>query len=99
MSSNAGVTTERPTGSPLPQLALGPTSGPSGRLTGLGPATAARESARLSRRLFPDGEPPLPDSLYERYDRMNLRYAVGVLMDHRDLTRRLAAEAAAPLAG
>jgi hypothetical protein len=26
-------------------------------------------------------------------ERMDLRYAVGVLMDHRDLVRRLAAEA------
>jgi hypothetical protein len=55
-------------------------------------ATAARQSARVSRVLYPDGEPTLPDSLQERYDRMNLRYALGVLMGNRDLTRRLSAE-------
>jgi hypothetical protein len=44
--------------------------------------------------LFPDGPPgDLPDTLQERYDRMNLRYAVGVLMTNRDLARRLAAAA------
>lgn len=54
---------------------------------------STREAARLGRVLFPDGEPELLDSLHERYDRMDLRYAVGVLMDNRDLARRLAAEA------
>jgi hypothetical protein len=49
--------------------------------------------------LFPDGEPALPDTLQERYDRMDLRFAIGVLMDNRDLARRLAAEAGVPVAG
>jgi hypothetical protein len=43
--------------------------------------------------LFPDGEPTLPDTLQEHYDRMDLRFAIGVLMGNRDVIRRLAAEA------
>jgi hypothetical protein len=53
----------------------------------------------LSRVLFPDGEPALADSLQERYDRMDLRHAIGVLMGNRDLTRRLAAETGVPVTG
>jgi hypothetical protein len=59
----------------------------------------AREGARLSRVLFPDGEPPLADALQERYDRMDLRHAIGVLMGNRDLARRLAAAAGTPATG
>ena len=61
------------------------------------PAGPERNSARLSRVLFPDGEPTLADTLQEHYDRMNLRHAIGVLMGNRDLARRLAAEAGVPL--
>ena len=50
----------------------------------------------MSRVLFPEGEPTLADSLQERYDRMDLRFAIAVLMGNRDLSRRLAAEAGAP---
>ena len=63
------------------------------------PAEAARDGARLRRVLFPDGEPPLADSLQEHYDRMDLRFAIGVLMGNRDLVRRLAAEAGVPANG
>jgi hypothetical protein len=63
------------------------------------PGGPAREGARLSRVLFPDGEPSLADSLQERYDRMDLRHAIGVLMGNRDLTRRLAAEAGPSVTG
>jgi hypothetical protein len=49
--------------------------------------------------LFSDGEPALPHSLRERYDRMDLRYAVGVLMDNRDLARRLTADTGLPATG
>ena len=49
----------------------------------------------MSRALFPAGEPPLPDTMPVRGERMDVRYAVGVLMDNRDLLRRLAAEAGA----
>jgi hypothetical protein len=69
------------------------------RLVSLEGATAAgptREATRLSRVLFPDGEPTLADALQERYDRMDLRFAIGVLMGNRDLTRRLAAETGRP---
>jgi hypothetical protein len=59
----------------------------------MGPAPHA---ARLGRVLFPEGEPHLADFLQERYDRMDLRHAVGVLMGNRDLARRLATEAGLP---
>jgi hypothetical protein len=58
----------------------------------------ARQRRRMDRVLFPHGAPAdLPDTLQERYDRMNLLYAVGVLMTNRDITRRAAAEAGVPL--
>ena len=60
------------------------------------PATALAE---LSRVLFPDGEPALPDGLQERYDHIDLRFAVGVLVGSRDPARRLAAEAGRPVSG
>jgi hypothetical protein len=63
------------------------------------PTGPARDSVRLSRVLFPDGEPTLPDTLQERYDRMDLRFAIAVLMGNRDLARRLAAETAVPMTG
>ena len=63
------------------------------------PASATRQAARLSRVLFPDGEPTLADSLQERYDRLDLRFAIGVLMGNRDLIRRLAAETGVPASG
>jgi hypothetical protein len=48
--------------------------------------------------LFPDGRrDDLPPSLQQRYDRLDMAYAIGVLMTNRDLTRRLAAEAGARL--
>lgn len=53
----------------------------------------------MSHVLFPDGEPPLDDSWQERYDRMDLRFAIGVLMGNRDLARRLAAETGVPSSG
>jgi hypothetical protein len=73
-----------------------PTGSPRDRRTAPArPSRPAREGARLSRYLFPDGEPSLPDTFGQRYDRMSLRYAVGVLMEHRDVVRRLAAESGA----
>jgi hypothetical protein len=53
----------------------------------------------MSHVLFPDGEPPVDDSQQERYDRMDLRFAIGVLMGNRDLARRLAAEAGVAASG
>ncbi len=64
-----------------------------------GSLAGSTESARLSRVLFPDGEPTLADSLQEHYDRLDLRFAIGVLMGNRDLVRRLAAEAGVPVTG
>ena len=43
------------------------------------------ERPRLSRVLFPTAN-LLADALQERYDRMDLRFAIGVLMGNRDLT-------------
>jgi hypothetical protein len=56
-------------------------------------AATGQTVGALSRALFPTGEPPLPGAMPVNGERMDLRYAVGVLMDHRDLIRRLAAEA------
>jgi hypothetical protein len=47
----------------------------------------------MGRALFPAGEPPLPETVHVNGERMDQRYAVGVLTSHRDLVRRLAAEA------
>ena len=56
-------------------------------------STPAALRARLDAVLFPDGPPDLRNTIQDHYDRMDLRYAIGVLMDNRDLVRRLAAEA------
>jgi hypothetical protein len=63
------------------------------------PAGPVREAARLRHVLFPDGEPTLADSLQERDDRMDLRFAIGVLMRSRYLARRLTAEAGVSVTG
>jgi hypothetical protein len=78
-----------------------PPSRRTGRRAGHPDATSepARAGARLSRVLFPDGEPTLPATLQDTYDRMDLRYAIGVLMGNRDIARRLAAESGAPMTG
>ena len=47
----------------------------------------------MTRLLFPDGVPPLPDAMRANGERMHMAYVVGVLMGNRDLQRRLAAEA------
>ena len=63
----------------------------------LSPAASRHRGRRrrsVSGVLFPDGEPPgLPDTLAAGGERMSLAWAVSVLMDHRDLARRMAAEA------
>ena len=51
--------------------------------------------AELLRRFTP----PLADTLQEYYDRMDLPWAIAVLMGNRDLTRRLTAEAGVPATG
>jgi hypothetical protein len=65
-----------------------------------GPVTAAREveatpTASLTRLLFPDRAPDLPDAMHVNGEPMDLAYVVGVLLANRDLERRLAAENAA----
>jgi uncharacterized protein DUF222/HNH endonuclease len=66
------------------------------------PMTAAgtSQSASITRLLFPDLEqiPDLPDAMHVNGERMDLAYVVGVLMTHRDLERRLAAENAGSIA-
>ena len=49
---------------------------------------AARESNRLDRLLFPDGAPDRPAPAEVRNDRLDMAYAIGVLMGNRDLVRR-----------
>ena len=63
------------------------------------PAGPVGDPTRLSRTLFPEGEPTLAESLQEGYDRLDLRFALGVLLDNRDLARRLAAEAGVSVTG
>ena len=112
LASDASIA--RPSARPLPRATRsprGPSRGrpdgrPSTRRTsrrlrsdGCAGAVPARPSTRLDRVLFPDREPVLADSLQERYHRMDLRYAISVLMGNRDLIRRLAAEAGVPMTG
>ncbi|WP_233517427.1 HNH endonuclease signature motif containing protein [Geodermatophilus marinus] len=63
------------------------------------PTSPARVSRRIDRALFPDGAPDLPATLQDHHDPLDLRYAIGVLMTHRDLTRRLAVETGTPMPG
>ena len=62
------------------------------RRTGHG-RTAPRACADVPRVLFPGGEPPaLPETLASGGERMDMAWAVSVLMDNRDVARRLAAD-------
>jgi hypothetical protein len=59
---------------------------------------AALTCADVARVLFPAGEPAaLPETLESGGERMNVAWAVGVLMDNRDVARRLAADPALAL--
>jgi hypothetical protein len=53
---------------------------------------AAEMPASITRLLFPDRQPDLPDEVYVNGEPMDLAYVVGVLLANRDLERRLAAE-------
>ena len=55
-------------------------------------AEPARTSASITRLLFPDRQPDLPDEVHVNGEPMDLAYVVGVLLANRDLERRLAAE-------
>lgn len=56
------------------------------------PLSASAESDRLDRILFPDGAPPRPESREAHYDRMDMAWAISVLMGNRDVVRRREAE-------
>jgi hypothetical protein len=64
-----------------------------GRVAALSPATSPDPATAMTRVLFPDRPPSLPDAMHVNGERMDMRYVVGVLMGNRDLERRLAAEA------
>ncbi|HET6393324.1 MAG TPA: DUF222 domain-containing protein [Blastococcus sp.] len=50
--------------------------------------SVARETSRLDRILHPDGAPARPAPAEVRNDRLDMAYAIGVLMANRDLVRR-----------
>ena len=60
------------------------------RMTGL---------TEVTRLLFPEAVPDLPEAMNANGERMDLTYVVGVLMGNRDLDRRLRADASGELAG
>jgi hypothetical protein len=49
-------------------------------------------TASITRLLFPDQAPGLPDAVHVNGEPMDLAYVVGVLLGNRDLERRLATE-------
>jgi hypothetical protein len=51
-------------------------------------------TASITRLLFPDQRPDLPDTMHVNGEPMDLAYVVGVLLANRDLERRLATESA-----
>lgn len=57
----------------------------------------AATGASITRLLFPDRSPDLPDAMHVNGEPMDLAYVVGVLLGNRDLERRLAAENAGRL--
>ncbi|WP_407062178.1 HNH endonuclease signature motif containing protein [Blastococcus montanus] len=81
---------------PIDELAgRRPVAPSSGGVAGLHGRAAGEGSTgdRLTAVLFPDGPPRLLDAMHVNGERMDLAYAVGVLMGNRDLRRRLEAEA------
>ncbi|TKJ22862.1 HNH endonuclease signature motif containing protein [Blastococcus sp. CCUG 61487] len=56
--------------------------------------SVARERRRIDQALFPDGAPDQAAPAPAPYERLDMAYAIGVLMTNRDLARRLATEAA-----
>ena len=60
------------------------------------PHTPVEETptASITRLLFPDQRPDLPDAMLVNGEPMGLAYVVGVLLANRDLDRRLAVEKA-----
>ncbi|MGY1814253.1 DUF222 domain-containing protein [Blastococcus sp. SYSU D00820] len=72
---------------PTPQTPAHATARPATGPSGGRPAP----SASITRLLFPDSEPDLPDAMHVNGEPMDLAYVVGVLLGNRDLDRRLAA--------
>ena len=62
-------------------------------------AVAGAPAASITRLLFPDRRPDLPDAMHVNGEPMDLAYVVGVLLANRDLERRLAAENGADAGG
>lgn len=56
-------------------------------------------NAGIDRVLFPAGPPELPAAAPAPYERLDMHWAIGVLMGNRDLLRQLAAEGRSPLGG
>jgi hypothetical protein len=52
----------------------------------------AAPTASITRLLFPDQRPDLPDTMHVNGEPMDLAYVVGLLLANRDLERRLATE-------
>ena len=73
---------------PGPDRAAGAQTGTAGGTVGRGPAVDP-----LTPLLARGGASPLPEAMHVNGERMDMAYAVGVLMGARDLRRRLAAEA------
>lgn len=61
--------------------------------------TASHAKARLDRVLFPAGPPEPPTPGPAPHERLDMAWAIAVLMGNRDLVRRLVAEGATPLTG
>ncbi|WP_199506321.1 HNH endonuclease signature motif containing protein [Geodermatophilus sp. TF02-6] len=101
----AGVDNGRGTGvQPLdttvarrPEAASRPMASPTAGMTAAGGAEASTPVSSLTRLLFPDRAPDLPDAMHAGGEPMDLAYVVGVLLANRDLERRLAAENAVRL--
>jgi hypothetical protein len=60
--------------------------------------TSGPRPATVGTLLFPHGEPDLPDAMHVNGERMDLAYAVSVLLGYRDFIRRMAAESRTDLA-
>ena len=77
------VVARRPAAAPPPvaDVACGADSAP----------TTTQAPASITRLLFPDQRPDLPDSVHVNGEPVDLAYVVGVLLANRDLERRLAA--------
>ena len=56
------------------------------------PPVETAPTASITRLLFPDRQPDLPDTMHVNGEPMDLAYVVGVLLANRDLERRLATE-------